>query len=97
MTAPAGETVTITFTEFILENGDYFYDYETNAYDYAVSVCNYDWVEIYEGEGTSGSVLLAKSCGTSVPDPVTSTTNTATLVFYSDSEVVDFGFEAQTF
>ena len=93
MTAPAGETVTITFTHFNLEEVEA--NYYENYPDYFDHNC-WDWVQIYEGEGTGGSVLLDWSCGTSLPDPVTSSTNTATLLFYSDSWS-DFytGFEAE--
>ena len=80
MTAPSGETITITFNTFDVESH---------------SSCNYDWVEIYEGEGTGGTVLLSKSCGSTVPGPVTSTTNMATLSFQTDSSATETGFEAQ--
>ena len=80
MTAPAGETITITFTAFYVEID---------------LVCISDSVTIYEGEGTGGSVLLAKTCGSTAPDPVTSTTNTATLHFITDYSGHLAGFEAQ--
>ena len=95
MTAPPGETVTITFTDFVLDYGYYYYDYETYTYDYDLYICNYDYVKIYEGEGTGGTVLLDNSCGDSVPNSVTSTTNKATLVFKSDGYWAMKGFEAE--
>ena len=31
-----------------------------------------------------GSILLDKTCGSQIPPPVTSKTNTATVIFYTD-------------
>ena len=82
MTAPAGQTVTVTFNTFALETA---------------TTCNYDSVQIFEGSGTTGTLLLNKTCGTptTMPGPVTSTSNTATLLLTSDSSVTASGFEAQ--
>merc|ERR1719510_2267981 len=81
MTAPAGETITVTFLAFKVE---------------FQSSCNYDWVQIFEGTGTTGTELLSKACGTNtIPSPVTSTTNTATLLFHTDSSETEMGFVAQ--
>merc|ERR1711970_193902 len=41
----------------------------------------YDWVIIKDGDG---SILLDKTCGSQIPPPVTSKTNTATVIFYTD-------------
>ena len=80
--APAGETVTITFNTFNLESD---------------AACEYDYIIIYEGNGTSGTPLLNKTCGapTTMPGPVTSTSNVATLYLLTDSEETRTGFEAQ--
>ena len=79
MTAAAGETITITFTDFNLE-------------DYG---CLYDYIQIYEGEGTGGTLLLDKTCGNNNPGTITTTTNTATLIFVSDFIYNYPGFQAQ--
>ena len=60
MKAPEGETVTLTFTNFTLE--------------FAYNCTYYDWIEIYEGEGTGGNVLLQKTCGINNPLKVRSAT-----------------------
>ena len=80
MTGPPGDTLTISFSAFDVEYS---------------SRCSNDWVEIYEGEGTTGTVLLSKTCGSRAPSPVTSTTNMATLIFHTDSSDTKSGFEAQ--
>ena len=80
MTAPSGQTVMITFNTFALEyNGN----------------CAYDWIIIYEGSGTSGTPLLNKTCGTTNPGSITSTSQQATLLFHTDSSATMTGFEAQ--
>ena len=80
MTASAGQSITITFNTFQLEYS---------------SSCAFDWVEIYEGSGTSGSVILPKACGTEAPGTVTIASGTATLLFHTDRSVTFSGFEAQ--
>ncbi|HTX88639.1 MAG TPA: C25 family cysteine peptidase, partial [Bacteroidales bacterium] len=45
--------------------------------------CDYDWLKIYDGSSTSGT-LLGTYCGTTSPGVVTSTTGALTFNFHSD-------------
>ena len=57
--------------------------------------CDYDYLKIYDGSNTSAT-LVGKYCGTSSPGKVTATNSEGALTFqfYSDSYVVDAGWEA---
>ena len=55
---------------------------------YFEGICDYDYVEVNNGEETK------KFCGTTVPDPITSTANTMTVKFKSDYSVNKKGFSA---
>ena len=46
------------------------------------STCSYDHLTITDGDGTT---LMEKSCGTTIPDDITSTSNIVKLVFSTDS------------
>merc|ERR1712142_387816 len=56
------------------------------------SSCSYDWVMIVDGDG---SVLMPKKCGSEIPAPVTTNTNTAVVIFHSDYSVNKPGFRLQ--
>merc|ERR1712142_99375 len=56
---------------------------------YGGSKC-YDWLQI---KGGDGSVLLDETCETDKPRPVTSNTNTAVIIFHSDSYTTDKGYK----
>jgi len=43
--------------------------------------CSYDWLMIVDGDG---STLLSKTCGSDIPAPVRTNTNTAVIIFHSD-------------
>ena len=45
------------------------------------STCNYDHLTIMDGDGTT---LMEKSCGSSLPASITSTSNVVKLVFSTD-------------
>ena len=79
--APAGENVTITFNSLNFPYSFY-------------SVCTYDYIIIYEGNRTSGTPLLNKTCGapTTMPGPVTSTSNVATLYLHTSRERTSTGW-----
>jgi hypothetical protein len=63
-----GALVKAVFTSFDLEE-------ETS--------CNYDWLKVYDGPTTSGTIL-GTYCGSSIPGPFQSTTGPLTFQFYSD-------------
>ena len=56
----------------------------------AHGTCSYDWVMIVDGDG---SVLLPKKCGSEIPAPVTTNTNTAVVMFHSDGSETKQGFK----
>jgi len=51
--------------------------------------CSWDWVMIIDGDG---SILLPKTCGSDIPSPIRSHTNTAVIVFHSDRSETFKGF-----
>merc|ERR1712179_422813 len=55
-----------------------------------ISDCSYDWVMIIDGDG---STLLPKTCGSDIPSPIRSHTNTAVIVFHSDHSETFRGFK----
>ena len=57
------------------------------------SECRYDSVEIFDGRDNS-SARLSKSCGSSLPSPVYSSSRYMYMQFKSDSSVTDKGFMA---
>ncbi|XP_053408750.1 cubilin-like isoform X2 [Mercenaria mercenaria] len=54
--------------------------------------CNYDYVEVRDG--SSNGALLGKFCGTSNPDPVTSSSNVMWVKYRTDYSVSGRGFHA---
>merc|ERR1719369_282149 len=52
-------------------------------------VCSYDWLMIVDGDG---STLLSKTCGSDIPAPVRTNTNTAVIIFHSDRSETFRGF-----
>ena len=57
------------------------------------SECRYDSVELFDGRDNS-SARLSKSCGSSLPSPVYSSSRYMYMQFKSDSSVTDKGFVA---
>ena len=45
-------------------------------------VCKYDYLTMTDGDGTT---LMGKTCGTSLPNNVTSTSNVIKMVFRTDN------------
>ncbi|KAL9970450.1 hypothetical protein ACROYT_G022826 [Oculina patagonica] len=78
--APYGERIHITFTTFDVE--------------YDGSGCRYDSVKIFDGENSDAS-LLSKSCGSSLPEPVSSSGRYIYMQFTSDKSVTGQGFLAR--
>ena len=76
--APYGSKVLLYFTAFEVEDD---------------SGCNYDSVELFDGRDNT-SARLSKSCGSSLPSPVYSSSNYMYMQFKSDSSVTDMGFKA---
>ncbi|XP_054878715.1 cubilin isoform X1 [Poeciliopsis prolifica] len=55
--------------------------------------CNYDYLEVYDGTGTTGN-KTGRYCGRSVPPSITSADNQMTLLFVTDSSLSGEGFSA---
>jgi len=53
------------------------------------SSCAYDYLMVEDADGT---VLLDKTCGSTLPKDVTSRTNTVIVIFHSDGSVSDSGW-----
>ena len=73
-----GQRVYIEFLDFELE---------------ADSDCDYDWLEIRDGDSANSNIIGSKLCGSGTPSPVESTGNSLTLVFHSDFSVNRKGFQ----
>lgn len=54
--------------------------------------CSYDFVEIHSGLG-SDTPSLEKFCNTTIPPPLLTPSNTATIHFHSDADGEDSGFQ----
>merc|ERR1711962_1073123 len=52
--------------------------------------CFYDYVTVKD---SNGAVLVGKTCGTTKPEVVTSTTNKVDVIFHSDGSVTNKGFK----
>ena len=76
--APYGSKVLLYFTAFELEDDSW---------------CDYDSVELFDGRNNT-SARLSKSCGSSLPSPVYSSSSYMYMQFKSDSSVTDMGFVA---
>jgi len=76
--APVGDAVTVTFTDFELEDG---------------GGCQYDVLEIYDG-ASSSATLIGEYCDTNSPGIVSSTGSDMFIRFTSDGSVTRTGFSA---
>ena len=56
------------------------------------SSCDYDYLMIEDGDGT---VLMEKSCGTSLPANIRSKTNVVKLIFKTDKDTTRSGWEVK--
>ena len=57
------------------------FDVQSYSWD---STCGYDYVTIKNGNGTT---LMEKTCGSSLPAAVTSTSNIVEIYFHTDANV----------
>uniref|UniRef100_A0A4W3K7X0 Cubilin n=1 Tax=Callorhinchus milii TaxID=7868 RepID=A0A4W3K7X0_CALMI len=74
-----GNVVRLTFTLFNLE-------YHEN--------CTKDYVELYDRGTVNSGKLLGRYCGTSIPPSITSSDNSMSVLFVSDSSIATEGFSA---
>uniref|UniRef100_A0A8C8BEW9 Cubilin n=1 Tax=Otus sunia TaxID=257818 RepID=A0A8C8BEW9_9STRI len=76
--APEGETITLTFTAFHVENH---------------SLCKWDSVTILNG-GSPGSPIIGKYCGNTSPGTIRSGSSKLVVIFNSDHSIQGGGFYA---
>uniref|UniRef100_A0A8C0FEB1 Cubilin n=1 Tax=Bubo bubo TaxID=30461 RepID=A0A8C0FEB1_BUBBB len=76
--APEGETITLTFTAFHVENH---------------SLCKWDSVTILNG-GSPGSPVIGKYCGNTSPGTIRSGSSKLVVIFNSDHSIQGGGFYA---
>lgn len=74
-----GRKVTLTFTNFGLE---------------AHSSCNYDYLELRQGDNANAS-LINRYCGTTLPPTVTSFGNSLFVKLVTDASTSGIGFRAE--
>ncbi len=53
--------------------------------------CNHDYIEVFDGPNTS-SPSLGRFCSANIPSAINSTSNSVTIVFHSDEQVIRSGF-----
>uniref|UniRef100_A0A8B9TLQ1 Cubilin n=1 Tax=Anas platyrhynchos TaxID=8839 RepID=A0A8B9TLQ1_ANAPL len=80
ITAPANKLINLTFTSFVLEAQ-------------SAQTCRYDYVKLYDGVNENAN-LAGTFCGSAVPAPFLSTSNSLTVKFVTDSSVEREGFNA---
>ncbi|XP_059371227.1 membrane frizzled-related protein [Carassius carassius] len=74
-----GQVIRLSFQNFSLETQD---------------VCEFDYVEVYDGADTDASTLLGRFCGPALPPDLTSSGPVMTVLFVADEGVADSGFYA---
>ncbi|XP_040403063.1 cubilin [Cygnus olor] len=80
ITAPVNKLINLTFTSFVLEAQ-------------SAQTCRYDYVNLYDGDNENAN-LVGTFCGSTVPAPFLSTSNSLTVKFVTDSSVEREGFNA---
>uniref|UniRef100_A0A8B9CHJ0 Cubilin n=1 Tax=Anser brachyrhynchus TaxID=132585 RepID=A0A8B9CHJ0_9AVES len=80
ITAPGNKLINLTFTSFVLEAQ-------------SAQTCRYDYVKLYDGDNENAN-LVGTFCGSTVPAPFLSTSNSLTVKFVTDSSVEREGFNA---
>uniref|UniRef100_A0A8C5PBH1 Cubilin n=1 Tax=Leptobrachium leishanense TaxID=445787 RepID=A0A8C5PBH1_9ANUR len=78
--APLNKQINLTFASFALEA-------------MVFQTCRYDFVKVFDGDSLN-STLQGSFCGTYIPAPFLSTSNSLTVWFHTDSTVEREGFSA---
>ncbi|XP_070174131.1 cubilin-like [Littorina saxatilis] len=76
ITVQSGRRVKLTFNDIDLEDS---------------ATCSWDFVELYNGI-IDGSPSLGRKCGTTIPDPIESSSNTMRVRFRTDGSISSRGF-----
>ncbi|MBO4873951.1 MAG: T9SS type A sorting domain-containing protein [Bacteroidales bacterium] len=82
----AGEDMTATFTSNGIINLS-FSSFETES-------VTYDYMYVYDGDASTGTVLINKAGGSTVPSAVTASSGIMTVVWHSDGSVQKAGWAA---
>ena len=75
---PKGEKIRLEFVAFDLEFG---------------STCQFDWLEVRDGNISSSPLIGDQLCGDEIPDAITSKGNTLFIRFSSDGSASKTGFK----
>lgn len=79
--APMGNAINLDWIDF---------DIEENTYP----LCQYDYVQVFDGHDYDNSTEIGKYCGAHVPPKVVSSQNMLTLKLVTDPSVSGRGFKA---
>ncbi|KAJ8019615.1 Tolloid-like protein 1 [Holothuria leucospilota] len=103
--APLGKTIQLTFTDFEIEvaHSELFPNYV--AFDWSEwegaettpqpKICNFDFLEVYDGENSASDlILMSELCGKTPPPPLLTTGNKMYIYFESDSFFTYRGYRA---
>ncbi|XP_050984702.1 membrane frizzled-related protein [Labeo rohita] len=74
-----GQVIRLSFQNFSLETQD---------------VCEFDYVEVYDGADADVNTVLGRFCGSALPPDLTSSGPVMTVLFVADEGVADSGFYA---
>ena len=66
--------------------------FEAFQVQYGWSDCQYDYLEIRDGNSNNSSLIGSRLCGTSLPNAILSTGNSLTFKFYTNYGTTDTGF-----
>ena len=55
--------------------------------------CAYDYIEVRDGDSANSNLIGSRLCGTTIPDPIESSGSSLTLIFHTDVNTVETGFE----
>jgi cubilin len=76
LTTSAGSSIDLVFSDFDLEGGS----------------CTFDSLQLFDGPTVGYNPLTPRMCGTALPEPVNSTSNSMTIEFRSDTSVSGTGW-----
>ena len=69
-----------------------FEEFDLHHFNTDNGECEFDWLEISDGNDAFSTKLRSRLCGDNVPGPVQSRTNNLTLIFHSGEKEYDGGF-----
>ena len=60
------------------------------------SSCEYDYIQVRDGDNANSSLIASKLCGTTIPDAIESSGQSMTLIFHTDESFNGGGFQILT-